>query len=149
MRRSRVPSTLALRSSASDRLRVQIDQLMSESLVDHFEEVARLAVRLVLGRAMEAEISELLSGRNGHSPAGELERSADRNVGATVDRSTVERAESPWARPDEELSPIQLATPNPPPQHHHDDWRRPEVEGGVRSGVNTLRAVVEAMAAVR
>jgi hypothetical protein len=113
-----------------NRIQAQIDELMSGAdpgSLDHLEEVARLAVRLVLERAMKAEISELLSGSGGY-----------RN------------GQGPGPQTNEELLPIQTVNATHPEPRRHDEWRRPEgVEPGVASGVNTLRAVLEAMAAVR
>jgi putative transposase len=69
------------RVSPSERIRAQIDELIAGaergSLLEHFEEVARAAVRLVFQTALEAEVTEFL-GRERYA-RGEREREGSRN----------------------------------------------------------------------
>jgi putative transposase len=69
------------RVSPSERIRAEIDELIAGaergSLLEHFEEVARAAVRLVFQTALEAEVSEFL-GRERYA-RGEREREGSRN----------------------------------------------------------------------
>jgi putative transposase len=69
------------RVSPSERIRVEIDDLIAGaergSLLEHFEEVARAAVRLVFQTALEAEVTEFL-GRARYA-RGERERDGSRN----------------------------------------------------------------------
>ena len=54
------------RVSPSETIRAEIDELIAGSergsLLEHFEEVARAAVRLVFQTALEAEVTEFLAG---------------------------------------------------------------------------------------
>ena len=72
---------MAPRVSPSERIRDEIAELIAGattgSLLDHFEQVARLAVRLVMQSALEAEITEFL-GRNRYA-RGEREHAGSRN----------------------------------------------------------------------
>jgi transposase-like protein len=72
---------VAPRVSPSERIRDEIAELIAGattgSLLDHFEQVARLAVRLVMQSALEAEITEFL-GRNRYA-RGEREHAGSRN----------------------------------------------------------------------
>ena len=72
---------MAPRVSPTERIRVELDELIAssttDSLADHFEEVARLSVRLVLQSALETEVSEFL-GRDRYE-RGEREREGSRN----------------------------------------------------------------------
>jgi putative transposase len=78
------------RVSPSERIRAQLDELIAGvergSLADHFERVARLAVRLVLQAALEAEITEFL-GRDRYA-RGERDRDGHRNGYAPVSIKT-------------------------------------------------------------
>jgi putative transposase len=69
------------RVSPSERIRAEIDELIAGaergSLLEHFEEVARAAVRLVFQTALEAEVTEFL-GRERYA-RGERERAGSRN----------------------------------------------------------------------
>jgi putative transposase len=69
------------RVSPSERIRAEIDELIAGaetgSLLEHFEEVARAAVRLVFQTALEAEVTEFL-GRERYA-RGEREREGSRN----------------------------------------------------------------------
>jgi putative transposase len=69
------------RVSPSERIRAEIDELLAGSergsLLEHFEEVARAAVRLVFQTALEAEVTEFL-GRERYA-RGEREREGSRN----------------------------------------------------------------------
>jgi transposase-like protein len=69
------------RVSPSERIRAEIDELIagaeSGSLLEHFEEVARAAVRLVFQTALEAEVTEFL-GRDRYA-RGERDREGSRN----------------------------------------------------------------------
>jgi putative transposase len=69
------------RVSPSESIRAEIDELIagaeSGSLLEHFEEVARAAVRLVFQTALEAEVTEFL-GRERYA-RGEREREGSRN----------------------------------------------------------------------
>ena len=57
---------MTARVSPSERIRAEIDELIAGaergSLLEHFEEVARSAVRLVFQTALEAEVTEFLGG---------------------------------------------------------------------------------------
>jgi transposase-like protein len=72
---------MTARVSPSERIRVEIDELIAGaergSLLEHFEEVARAAVRLVFQTALEAEVTEFL-GRERYA-RGEREREGARN----------------------------------------------------------------------
>jgi transposase-like protein len=72
---------MTTRVSPSERIRAEIDDLIAGaergSLLEHFEEVARAAVRLVLQTAVEAELTEFL-GRDRYA-RGEREREGLRN----------------------------------------------------------------------
>jgi putative transposase len=72
---------VAPRVSPSQRLRDEIAELIAGattgSLADHFEQVARLAVRLVMQAALEAEVTEFL-GRDRYQ-RGEREQTGLRN----------------------------------------------------------------------
>jgi transposase-like protein len=72
---------VAPRVSPSERIRDEIAELIAGattgSLLDHFEQVARLAVRLVMQSALEAEITEFL-GRDRYA-RGEREQAGSRN----------------------------------------------------------------------
>ena len=72
---------MTARVSPSERIRAEIDELIasaeSGSLLEHFEEVARAAVRLVFQTALEAEVTEFL-GRERYA-RGEREREGSRN----------------------------------------------------------------------
>jgi putative transposase len=78
------------RVSPSERIRAQLDELIAGvergSLAEHFEQVARLAVRLVLQAALEAEITEFL-GRDRYA-RGERDRDGHRNGYAPVSIKT-------------------------------------------------------------
>lgn len=69
------------RVSPKERIRSQIDELIATSttgsLLEKFEEVARLAVRLVMQTALEAEVTEFL-GRERYQRAAR-ERAGSRN----------------------------------------------------------------------
>jgi putative transposase len=69
------------RVSPSETIRAEIDELIAGaergSLLEHFEEVARAAVRLVFQCALEAEVTEFL-GRDRYA-RGERERDGHRN----------------------------------------------------------------------
>jgi transposase-like protein len=69
------------RVSPSEHIRAEIDELIAGaergSLLEHFEEVARAAVRLVFQTALEAEVTEFL-GRERYA-RGERERAGSRN----------------------------------------------------------------------
>jgi len=69
------------RVSPSETIRAEIDELIAGaergSLLEHFEEVARAAVRLVFQTALEAEVTEFL-GRDRYA-RGERERDGHRN----------------------------------------------------------------------
>jgi putative transposase len=69
------------RVSPSERIRAEIDELIAVaergSLAEHFEEVARAAVRLVFQSALEAEVTEFL-GRDRYQ-RGEREHAGSRN----------------------------------------------------------------------
>jgi putative transposase len=69
------------RVSPSETIRAEIDELIAGaergSLLEHFEEVARAAVRLVFQAALEAEVTEFL-GRERYA-RGERERDGHRN----------------------------------------------------------------------
>ncbi len=58
------------RVSPTERIRSQIDELIANAtkgnLLEHFEQVARLSVRLVMQSALEAEVTEFL-GRDRYS----------------------------------------------------------------------------------
>jgi putative transposase len=72
---------MTTRVSPSERVRAEIDDLIAGaargSLLEHIEEVARAAVRLVLQTAVEAELTEFL-GRDRYA-RGEREREGLRN----------------------------------------------------------------------
>ena len=72
---------MTARVSPSERIRAEIDELIAGaergSLLEHFEEVARAAVRLVFQTALEAEVTEFL-GRDRYA-RGERERDGLRN----------------------------------------------------------------------
>jgi putative transposase len=72
---------VAPRVSPSERIRDEIAELIAGattgSLLDHFEQVARLAVRLVMQSALEAEVTEFL-GRDRYQ-RGEREQAGSRN----------------------------------------------------------------------
>jgi len=90
---------VAPRVSPSERIRDEIAELIAGattgSLLDHFEQVARLAVRLVMQSALEAEITEFL-GRDRYQ-RGEREQAGSRNgytpmsVKTTAGEVTLER----------------------------------------------------------
>ena len=67
---------MTARASPSETIRAEIDELIAGaergSLPEHFEEVARAAVRLVVQTALEAEVTEFL-GRE-RDARGERER---------------------------------------------------------------------------
>src|SRR5919202_3202207 len=75
------PTPVTTRVSPSERIRAEIDELIAGaergSLLEHFEEVARTAVRLVFQTALEAEVTEFL-GRERYA-RGEREREGSRN----------------------------------------------------------------------
>jgi putative transposase len=87
------------RVSPSQRIRAQIDELIAGaergSLAEHFEQVACLAVRLVLQTALETELTEFL-GRDRYA-GGERDRDGHRNgyapvsIKTTAGRVTLER----------------------------------------------------------
>jgi transposase-like protein len=87
------------RVSPSERIRAEIDELIAGaetgSLLEHFEEVARAAVRLVFQTALEAEVTEFL-GRERYA-RGERERAGSRNgysglsIKTTAGEVTVQR----------------------------------------------------------
>ncbi len=87
------------RVSPKERIRSQIDELIASStqgsLLEQFEEVARLAVRLVMQTALEAEVTEFL-GRERYQRA-ERERAGSRNgyssttIKTTAGEVTLER----------------------------------------------------------
>jgi putative transposase len=72
---------MTTRVSPSESIRAEIDELIAGaeggSLLEHFEEVARAAVRLVFQTALEAEVTEFL-GRDRYA-RGEREREGSRN----------------------------------------------------------------------
>ncbi|MGH3998816.1 MAG: IS256 family transposase, partial [Pseudonocardiaceae bacterium] len=72
---------MTARVSPTERIRAEIDELIAGSergsLLEHFEEVARAAVRLVFQTALEAEVTEFL-GRERYA-RGEREREGSRN----------------------------------------------------------------------
>ncbi len=72
---------MTTRVSPSERIRAEIDELIAGAergrLLEHFEEVARAAVRLVFQTALEAEVTEFL-GRDRYA-RGEREREGSRN----------------------------------------------------------------------
>ena len=72
---------MTTRVSPSETIRAEIDELIAGaergSLLEHFEEVARAAVRLVFQAALEAEVTEFL-GRERYA-RGERERDGHRN----------------------------------------------------------------------
>ena len=90
---------MTARVSPSERIRVEIDELIAGaetgSLLEHFEEVARAAVRLVFQTALEAEVTEFL-GRERYA-RGERERAGSRNgysglsIKTTAGEVTVQR----------------------------------------------------------
>jgi putative transposase len=90
---------VAPRVSPSERIRDEIAELIAGattgSLLDQFEQVARLAVRLVMQSALEAEVTEFL-GRDRYA-RGERERAGSRNgytpmsVKTTAGRVTLAR----------------------------------------------------------
>ncbi len=87
------------RVSPTEHIRAEIDELIASSttgsLLEHFEEVARLSVRLVLQSAIEAEVTEFL-GRDRYE-RGEREREGSRNgycptsIKTTAGEVTVQR----------------------------------------------------------
>jgi putative transposase len=87
------------RVSPSERIRAQIDELIAGaergSLAEHFEQVARLAVRLVLQTALETEVTEFL-GRDRYA-RGERDWDGHRNgyapvsIKSTAEEVTLER----------------------------------------------------------
>ncbi len=72
---------MTTRVSPTERIRAEIDELIAGaergSLLEHFEEVARAAVRLVFQTALENEVSEFF-GRERYA-RGEREREGSRN----------------------------------------------------------------------
>ena len=72
---------MTARVSPSQRIRAEIDELIAGaergSLLEHFEEVARAAVRLVFQTALETEVTEFL-GRERYA-RGERDREGSRN----------------------------------------------------------------------
>jgi putative transposase len=78
------------RVSPSERIRAQLDELIAGaergSLAEHFEQVACLAVRLVLQTALETELTEFL-GRDRYA-RGERDRDGHRNGYAPVSIKT-------------------------------------------------------------
>ena len=90
---------MTARVSPSERIRAEIDELIAGaetgSLLEHFEEVARAAVRLVFQTALEAEVTEFL-GRERYA-RGERERAGSRNgysglsIKTTAGEVTVQR----------------------------------------------------------
>ena len=72
---------MTTRVSPSETIRAEIDELIAGaergSLLEHFEDVARAAVRLVFQTALEAEVTEFL-GRSRYA-RGERERDGHRN----------------------------------------------------------------------
>ena len=72
---------MTTRVSPSETIRVEIDELIAGaergSLLEHFEDVARAAVRLVFQTALETEVSEFL-GRDRYA-RGERDRDGHRN----------------------------------------------------------------------
>lgn len=72
---------MTTRVSPSETIRAEIDELIAGaergSLLEHFEEVARAAVRLVFQTALEAEVTEFL-GRERYA-RGERDREGSRN----------------------------------------------------------------------
>src|SRR5579872_2247336 len=79
------PTPVTTRVSPTERIRAEIEELIAGaergSLLEHFEEVARAAVRLVFQTALEEELTEFLGreryargerrhegSRNGYSP---------------------------------------------------------------------------------
>jgi putative transposase len=78
------------RVSPSERIRAQLDELIAGaergSLAEHFEQVACLAVRLVLQTALETELTEFL-GRDRYA-GGERDRDGHRNGYAPVSIKT-------------------------------------------------------------
>lgn len=81
---------MTARVSPSERIRDEITELIAGvergSLAEHFEQVARLAVRLVLQAALEAEVTEFL-GRDRYQ-RGERDRDGHRNGYAPVSIKT-------------------------------------------------------------
>ena len=79
---------MTTRVSPTERIRAEIDELFAGaergSLLEHFEEVARAAVRLVFQTALEAEVTEFL-GRDRYE-RGERERRARATATATDDQ---------------------------------------------------------------
>src|SRR5215210_5761486 len=75
------PTPVTARVSPSHRIRAEIDELIAGaergSLLEHFEEVARAAVRLVFQTALETEVTEFL-GRERYA-RGERDREGSRN----------------------------------------------------------------------
>lgn len=90
---------MTARVSPTERIRAEIDEMIAGtttgSLADHFEEVARLAVRLILQSALEAEVTEFL-GRDRYVRS-EREREGSRNgycptsIKTTAGEVTLER----------------------------------------------------------
>ncbi|MGH9261335.1 MAG: IS256 family transposase, partial [Acidimicrobiales bacterium] len=72
---------MTTRVSPSERIRAEIDGLIADSergsLLEHFEDVARAAVRLVFQTALEVEVTEFL-GRDRYA-RGERDREGSRN----------------------------------------------------------------------
>ena len=72
---------MTTRVSPSERIREEIDELIAGaergSLLEHFEVVARAAVRLVFQTALETEVSEFLG--RGRYARGARERDGSRN----------------------------------------------------------------------
>ena len=72
---------MTARVSPTERIRAEIDELIAGSergsLLEHFEEVARAAVRLVFQTALETEVTEFF-GRERYA-RGERERQGSRN----------------------------------------------------------------------
>jgi putative transposase len=87
------------RVSPSERIRAEIAELIAGattgSLLDHFEQVARLAVRLVMQSALEAEVTEFL-GRDRYA-RGESERAGSRNGYTPMSVKTTARGGDPTA----------------------------------------------------
>jgi transposase-like protein len=75
------PTPVTVRVSPTERIRAEIDELIAGaergSLLGHFEDVARAAVRLVFQTALEAEVTEFL-GRDRYA-RGERDRDGHRN----------------------------------------------------------------------
>ena len=90
---------MTTRVSPSETIRVEIDELIAGSergsLLEHFEEVARAAVRLVFQTALEAEVTEFL-GRDRYA-RGERERDGlaqrlqHRDIKTTAGEVTLQR----------------------------------------------------------